>query len=96
MVMARWPRPSNSADDLPHLEPACIEPRIGAQGIRRGEIDDDHRDRTVGLGLQDEAALELQRRAEQRRQHDRLTEQLRRPAAGRRAWQGSRPAPGRA
>jgi len=30
----------------------------------------------IGLGLQNEAALEFRRRAEQRRQHDRLAEQL--------------------
>ena len=60
----------------PGLQPACVEARIGAQRIGRGEIDDDHRHRAVGLGLQDEAAVEFQRGAEQRCQHDGLAEQL--------------------
>ena len=58
------------------LEPLGIEARIGAQAIRRLEVDDQERHRAVGLGLQNEAAVEFQRRAEQRRQHDRLAEQL--------------------
>ena len=57
-------------------EPRRIEARIGAQPVRRLKIHDQERYRPVGLGLQDEAAVELQRRAEQRRQHDRLAEQL--------------------
>jgi hypothetical protein len=38
---------------------------IGAQRAGRREIGDEHVDRTVGARLQDELALELQRRAEQ-------------------------------
>ena len=48
------------------LQPRRVEPRIGAQPVRRLEIDDQERHRTVGLRLQDEAAVEFQRRAEQR------------------------------
>src|ERR1700687_1174601 len=40
------------------------------------EIHDQKRHRAVGLGLQNEATVEFQRRAEQGRQHDRLAEQL--------------------
>ena len=58
------------------LQPRRIEARIGAQPIRRLEIHDQERHRTIGLGLQDEAAVEFQRRAEQGRQHDGLAEQL--------------------
>ena len=58
------------------LQPLRIIARIGAQAIGRLEIHDQERHRAVGLGLQDEAAVEFQRRAEQRRQHDRLAEQL--------------------
>ncbi len=57
-------------------EPLRIEPRIGAQTVRGLEVHDHERHRAIGLGLQNEAALEFQRRAEQRRQHDRLAEQL--------------------
>ena len=58
------------------LQPLGVEARIGAQAVRRLEIHDQKRHRTVGLGLQDEAAVEFQRRAEQRRQHDGFAEQL--------------------
>ena len=58
------------------LQPRRIEARIGAQPIRQLEIHDQERHRTVGLGLQDEAAVEFQGRAEQRRQHDGFAEQL--------------------
>ena len=61
---------------LTGLEPLRVEARIGAQAIRRLEIDDQKRHRAIGLGLQNETAVEFQRRAEQRRQHDRLAEQL--------------------
>ncbi|MGY3405077.1 hypothetical protein ACVWZV_001190 [Bradyrhizobium sp. GM5.1] len=50
--------------------------RIGAQAIRRLIVHDQERHRTVGLGLENEAALELQRGAKQRGQHDGLAEQL--------------------
>ena len=63
------------------LQPRRIEARIGAQFIRRLKIHDQERHRTVGLGLQDEAAVEFQRRAEQGRKHDRFAEQL--PTGGR-------------
>ena len=53
-----------------------VEARAGAHLVGRGEIDDQHAHRPVGLGLQDEAALELQRGAEQHAEHDRLAEQL--------------------
>ena len=43
-------------------------------GVR--EVDHQHAHRPVGLGLQDEAAFELQRGAEQHGEHDRLAEQL--------------------
>ena len=43
-------------------------------GVR--EIDHQHAHRPVGLGLQDEAAFELQRRAEQHGEHDGLAQQL--------------------
>ena len=52
-----------------------IEAGIAAEAVRRVEVDDDQVHGTVGLRLQDEAALELQRRADQGRQHDCLTEQ---------------------
>ena len=58
------------------LEPLRIEARIGAQAVRRLEVHDQERHRAIGLGLQNEAAIEFQRRAEQRRQHDRFAEQL--------------------
>ena len=57
-------------------EPLGIEACIGTQAIRRLEIDDQERHRAIGLGLQNEATVEFQRRAEQRRQHDRLAEQF--------------------
>src|SRR5438445_3726089 len=40
-------------------EPSRIETRIGAQAIRRLEIDDQERNRAIGVGLQDEATIEL-------------------------------------
>ena len=68
--------PSSAAGILAVLDAAGIEARIGAQAIRRLEVDDQKRHRTVGLGLQDEAAVEFQGRAEQRREHDGFAEQL--------------------
>ena len=52
-----------------------IEAGIAAKAIGRVEVDDDEVHRPIGLGLEDEAALELQRRADQRRQHHRLAEE---------------------
>ena len=72
----KMPASDQRAGILALLEPLRIEPRIGAQAIRRLEVHDHERHRTIGLGLQNEAALEFQRRAEQRRQHDGLAEQL--------------------
>ena len=76
MVIARWPLPSSAPESWPCFEPRGVEARIGAQAIRRLEIHDQKRHRAVSPGLQDEAAIEFQRRAEQRRQHDRFAEQL--------------------
>ena len=53
-----------------------VEARAGAHLVGRGEIHDQHAHRSVGLGLQDEAAFELQRGAEQHAEHDRLAEEL--------------------
>ena len=60
----------------PVLQARSIEARIGAQPIGRLEVDDQKRYRAVGLGLQQETAVEFQRRSQQRRQHDRFAEQL--------------------
>ncbi len=57
--------------------PVRVEPGIGAQPVRRVEIDHDHVDRPVGLGLELEAALELQRRAEKRGEGRRLADSAR-------------------
>jgi len=57
-------------------EARLVVARIGAQAVGRLEVDHQERHRPVGLGLQDEAAVEFQRRAEQGRQHDGLAEQL--------------------
>ena len=54
-----------------------VEAGIGAQRVRRREVGDQHVDRSVGAGLQDELAAELQRRAEQHGQHADLGEQAR-------------------
>ena len=96
MVIARWPLPSSAPESWPSLSRLGIEARIGAQAIRRLEIHDQERHRAVGLGLQDEAAVEFQRRAEQRRQHDGLAEQLADRRPDNRAWSGRRRARGRA
>ncbi len=81
MVMARWPRPSSAPGSAAFCAIAAaiargIEARAGADLVRRREVDDQHAHRTVALRLQDEPALELQRRAEHDRQHDRFAEQL--------------------
>ena len=59
------------------VQPVGVETRIGAQRPRRREVGDQHVDRTVGPGLQDELALELQRRAEQHGDHAGLGQQPR-------------------
>ena len=56
--------------------PALVEARAGAHLAGAAEIHHQHADRAVGLGLQDEAALDLERRAEQHRQRHGLAEQL--------------------
>ena len=48
-----------------------------ADPIRRGVIDHQHAHRPVGLGLENEAALQLERGAEQDRQHRGLAQKLR-------------------
>ena len=53
-----------------------VEARAGPHLAGRDEVDHQHAHRPVGLRLQDEAALELQRGAEQHAEHDRLAEQL--------------------
>ena len=78
MVMARKPCPSRSAvfrslAGEPR-EALRVEARGGAQAVGRVEVDDDHLDRPVGLGLQLEAALELQGRAEEHRERRSLAE----------------------
>ena len=54
-----------------------IEAGAGPHLAGRGEIHHQHAHRSVALGLQDEAAVDLERRAEHDREHDRLAEQLR-------------------
>ena len=54
-----------------------VEAGITAQAIGRVKVDDDEVHRPVGLGLEDEAALELQRRADEGRQHHGFAEQAR-------------------
>ena len=61
------------------LEPVLVEPGGGAQAIRRVEVDDDHVDDAVGLGLQLEAPLELEGRAEHHGQRGRLADDARDP-----------------
>ncbi len=53
-----------------------IEPGAGPNLARRSEVDHQHAHRTVGLGLQDKAALNFQRRAEHDGEHDGLAEQF--------------------
>ena len=47
-----------------------VEARTAAHASRRAEIDHQHPHRPVGLRLQDEAALELEHRAEHHGEHD--------------------------
>src|SRR5216684_3850917 len=56
--------------------PVGIEAGAAAHLAGRGVVDDQHPHRAVALRLQDEAAFELQRRAEQHREHDALAQQL--------------------
>ena len=58
-------------------DPRGVEAGAGAHLAGRGVVDDQHADRPVALGLQDEAALEFQGRAEQHREHDGFAEKLR-------------------
>ncbi len=53
-----------------------VEACTRAHFARRGEIDDQHAHRPVALGLQDETALKLKRRAQHDGQHDGFAEQL--------------------
>ena len=53
-----------------------VEARAGAHLAGRGEIHHQHAHRPVGLGLQDEAAVDLQGRAEHDGEHHRLAQQL--------------------
>ena len=81
MVMARWPWPSRApAAAAPAAIAAAtrrlVEAGAGADLAGRGEIDHQHAHRPVGLRLQDEAALELERRAQQHPEHDRLAQKL--------------------
>ena len=52
-----------------------VEAGIAAKPIGRVKINNDQVHRPIGLRLQDEAALELQRRADQRRQHNGFAEE---------------------
>src|SRR5262249_18146707 len=54
-----------------------IEAGAGAHLAGRGVVYDQHPHRPVTLGLEDETALEFQRRAEQHRKPDRLAQKLR-------------------
>jgi len=58
-------------------QPFLVIARISANGIRRAKVNDQHVDRSVGLRLEDELAIELQRCAEQYRENDRLRQKLR-------------------
>ena len=53
-----------------------IELGAGPDPAGAAIVGDQHPDRTVGPGLQDEAAFELERGAEQHGEHDGLAEQL--------------------
>jgi hypothetical protein len=59
------------------VEPLLREARIAAQAARHLIVGDQEIDRPVGGSLENELALEFQRRAEQRGQRHRLAEQLR-------------------
>ena len=58
-----------------------VEARKCAQPVRRIEIDDEHVDDAVAARLQLQPAVELQRRAEQRRKRRRLAEERARQAS---------------
>ena len=82
MVSASTPLPSSCSGAIvagSHRfgKPLGIEARIGAQRPRRREIGDQHVDRPIGTRLQDELAVELQRRSKQDRQHADLGQQPR-------------------
>ena len=69
-VSARIPLPRSSSGAVAPCRAAAVEPilvvaRIGAHRARRAEIDDQHVDGSVGLGLEDELAVEFQRGAEE-------------------------------
>ena len=70
------PLAEQRAGILAILEPRQHRSAHRRAAVRRLEIHDQERHRAIGLGLQDEAAIELQGRAEQGRQHDRFAEQL--------------------
>ena len=77
MVKARWPEPSRSPERRRAAGPrqlVGVETRQRAQVRGRVEIDDQHVQRAVGLGLQLKAALDLERRAKQHRQRRRLAD----------------------
>ena len=57
-------------------DPLLVEAGAAAHAAGGAEIDHQHAHRPVGLGLQDEAALELEHRAEHDREHDRLAQEL--------------------
>ena len=69
MVIARWPRPSNSPCRRPRGDGRGdtfgIETCAGAHLVGRAVVDDQHAHRAVALRLQDESALEFQRRTQQ-------------------------------
>ena len=82
MVMARWPWPSSFPGSAALAgdggsDALGIEAGAGPHLAGRGEIDHQHAHRSVALRLQNEAAVELQRRTEHHREHDRLAEQFR-------------------
>ena len=80
--MARWPLPEQQAG----LVLPVRDRRGDALLVEAGErahvaggavVDHEHAHRPVGLRLQDEAALELEHRAEQHGEHDGLADELR-------------------
>lgn len=79
--MARWPSPSNSpVETLPSaIASTSLASSIWAtaRSIGRIEIDDHHRDGAIALGPGLEAALELERSAEQDGERRRLAEHAR-------------------
>ena len=77
-------------------QPVGIEAGIGAQRAGRREVGNQHVDRPVGARLQDELAVELQRRAEQDRDDAGLGQQPGNRLPDSRGAQGWRRAAGRA